>query len=289
MKVLVIGANGQLGKDLIRVLGEQFNVQGYTRHDMDITRLEQCREMICKVRPDAIIHAAAYTAVDLAESERDAAFKVNAVGSRNVAVAAQEVGAKLCYISTDYVFDGKVSQPYNEYDRTGPESIYGKSKLAGEHMVQTLTHKYFIVRTSWLYGHHGNKFVKTMLKLGKEKEQLNVVYDQVGSPTYSIDLCRFLENLIQTDKYGIYHATNTGTCSWLQFAEAIFEESGLTVQVHPCSTEQFRRPAPRPAFSVLDHMSIRTNDFKDLRHWRATLKDFLVEWRGGELDNFFGI
>jgi dTDP-4-dehydrorhamnose reductase len=183
----------------------------------------------------------------------------------------------LCYISTDYVFDGKASQPYNEYDNTNPSGIYGKSKRAGELAVQTLNTKYFIVRTSWLYGSHGNNFVKTMLKLGKKKDQLNVVHDQVGSPTYTVDLCLFLADLIQTEKYGIYHVSNTGACSWFEFAKAIFEESGISIQVNPCTTVEFPKPAPRPKYSVMDHMSIRTNDFQDLQHWRVALKAFLVE------------
>ncbi len=277
MKILITGANGQLGKDLMRILEERVKVYGFNRNEMDITSLEQCKEIIGKVRPDAIIHAAGYTAVDLAESDQDAAFRVNAVGSRNLAVAARESGAKLCYISSDYVFDGNASQPYNEYDRTNPCSIYGRSKRAGELAIQTLTHQHFIVRTSWLYGLHGNNFVKTMLKLSKEKDRLSVVHDQVGSPTYTVDLCFFLAELIQTDKYGIYHASNTGKCSWFEFAKAIFEESGISVILDSCSTDQFPRPALRPKYSVMDHMSIRINDFQDLRHWREALKVFLVE------------
>lgn len=282
MNLLVTGANGQLGKDLVKLLEErQHKVYAMGRNEMDITDLEQCREVIGRYRPDAVIHGAAYTAVDLAETEPDAAYRINAVGTRNVAVASAEAGAKLVYISTDYVFDGTAETPYNEYDNTNPITVYGKSKRAGEQAVQTLSDRYFIVRTSWVYGLHGNNFVKTMLRLGREKDRLKVVSDQVGSPTYTVDLSAFLEELVQTDKYGIYHASNSGICSWYEFANAIFEESGLSksVIVEPCTTEQYPRPAPRPKYSVMDHMSIRTNDFADLPAWRDALGRFLNELR----------
>lgn len=277
MKILVTGANGQLGQDLMRLLKDSFELYGFDRNDMDITDLDQCKQVMERIRPDVVIHAAAHTAVDMAESEPDAAYKVNAVGSRNVAVAANLVGSKVCYISTDYVFDGLGNKPYNEYDNTNPTGIYGKSKRAGEIAVQTLCDRYFIVRTSWVYGVHGNNFVKTMLKLGKEKDQLKVVHDQIGSPTYTVDLSAFLAELIQTEKYGIYHASNTGVCSWYEFAQAIFEESGIDILLEPCTTKEFPRPAPRPKYSVMDHMSIRTNGFTDLPHWRKALQSFLKE------------
>lgn len=277
MRILVTGASGQLGQDLSKLLSRNHEFYGFDRHDMDITDLDQCKKVISEIQPDAVIHAAAYTAVDAAETDQDNAYLVNSVGTRNVAVACERIGAKLCYISTDYVFDGTGKTPYNEYDNTNPTSVYGKSKRAGEQAVQTLASNYFIVRTSWVYGLYGQNFVKTMLKLGREKDSLKVVHDQVGSPTYTVDLSRFLEQLVQTEKYGIYHASNTGICSWYEFAVAIFEESGIKVNVEPCTTEEFPRPAPRPKYSVMDHMSIRINGFDDLRHWREALKAFLKE------------
>ncbi|BCJ87796.1 dTDP-4-dehydrorhamnose reductase [Effusibacillus dendaii] len=279
MRVLVTGANGQLGKDVVKILSERHEVHGFGRDRLDITDLTQCREVVRSIRPDIIIHAAAYTAVDLAESEEDQAYRLNALGTRNIALASREVEGKICYISTDYVFDGMAESPYREYDHTNPINVYGKSKHAGEQFVQTMTTKHFIVRTSWVYGLHGNNFVKTMLKLGKERESLQVVNDQIGSPTYTVDLAHFLEQLITTDFYGIYHATNAGVCSWFEFANAIFEESGITVNVNPCTTEEFPRPAARPNYSVLDHMAIRTNGLSDLRHWREALKDFMQEFK----------
>lgn len=275
MKILITGANGQLGKDLVKILEVNHEVLGCSRDLLDVTNLDQCKQVITDFHPEAIIHAAAYTNVDLAETEQDIAFQINATGSRNIAVAAERIGAKLCYVSTDYVFDGNSPLPYNEYDQTNPVGIYGKSKRAGEYVVQTLSTRYYIVRTSWLYGQYGHNFVKTMLRLSYDKDRLTVVHDQIGSPTYTVDLCHFLNELIQTEKYGIYHASNTGTCTWYEFAKTIFKESGISVQLHPCTTEEFPRPAPRPKYSVLDHMSIRTNNFQEFRHWNDALRSFL--------------
>lgn len=284
MKVLVTGSAGQLGQDLVLLLQKQgHQVLGCDRQEMDITNLDQCAEIITGFRPDAVIHCAAHTAVDAAETDIDAAYLINAAGSRNVALAAEKARAKLVYISTDYVFGGMGTQPYHEYDNTDPKSIYGKSKRAGEILVQSLSSKYFIVRTSWVYGKYGSNFVKTMLKLGQEKPQLQVVNDQIGSPTYTVDLANFLLELIQTEKYGVYHASNSEFCTWYEFTQAIFAEAeellGLKfiAKLEPCTTEQFPRPAPRPRYSVLEHVSIRTNGFQDIRPWREGLRDFLLE------------
>ena len=211
----------------------------------------------------------------LAESEPDQPFLVNAYGTRNVAVASEAVGVKLVYVSTDYVFDGTANTPYHEFSPTNPMSVYGKSKLAGEQFVRDLHSKFFIVRTSWVFGKHGNNFVKTMLKLAQERDELKVVDDQVGSPTYTVDLARCILDLIQTEKYGIYHVSNSGHCSWYEFAKAIFEEAGVEVKVNPCTTKDFPRPAPRPAYSVLDHMALRLNGFKEMPNWRDSLKGYL--------------
>lgn len=284
MKVFVTGSGGQLGQDLMLLLkGQGYEVLGCDRQEMDITDLKQCQEIIAGFAPDAVIHCAAYTAVDAAETDIDTAYRINATGSRNVALAAEMSGAKLVYISTDYVFDGMGEQPYHEYDNTDPKSIYGKSKRAGEVLVQSLSSKFFIVRTSWVYGKYGNNFVKTMLKLGQEKSLLQVVDDQKGSPTYTVDLSQFLIELIQTEKYGVYHASNSGSCSWYEFTQAIFAEAkeilGLefSAKLEPCSTEHFPRPAPRPYYSVMEHISIRANGFEDLRSWRDGLRGFLYQ------------
>ncbi|MBE7681555.1 dTDP-4-dehydrorhamnose reductase [Paenibacillus sp. P13VS] len=282
MKVLVTGANGQLGRDVVLLLEKEGHaVLACDRDQMDITNQAQCNDVISSYHPEAVIHCAAYTAVDAAETDIDGAYKVNAVGTRNVAVAAERAGAKLIYISTDYVFDGNSSSPYQEYDNTNPQSVYGKSKRAGELLVQSLSSKWFVVRTSWVYGLYGNNFVKTMLKLGQGKPKLQVVHDQKGSPTFTVDLAGFILELMQTEMYGVYHASNSGTCTWYEFTEAIFAEArnvdGFTIQakLEPCTTEQFPRPAPRPRNSVMDHLSIRTNGLTDIRPWREGLREFI--------------
>jgi dTDP-4-dehydrorhamnose reductase len=275
-KVLITGANGQLGKELVELFTEKgFEVYGFGRDKMDITNQVQVQEIIGAVKPDIVIHSAAHTKVDLAESEPDQAFLINADGTRNVAVAAEAVGAKLVYVSTDYVFDGTTNKPYNEFSPTSPLGVYGKSKLAGEQFVRDLHSKFFIVRTSWVYGKHGANFVKTMLKLGKERKELSVVADQRGCPTYTLDLANAILELVDTQKYGVYHVSNSGSCSWYEFAKEIFEISEMKVQVNPCTTADFPRPAARPANSVFEHMSIKLNNFSSIRHWREALSIFL--------------
>jgi dTDP-4-dehydrorhamnose reductase len=267
MKVVVTGANGMLGTDVVSLFQKNCDVVGLGRKELDITDLDQCIEIIDKRQPDVIIHCAAYTAVDLAESEEDLAYSVNAYGTRNLSVAAERIGCKICYISTDYVFDGTSSTPYREYDHTNPINVYGKSKRAGEILVQSLSTKHFIVRTSWLYGLHGNNFVKTMLRLAEKNQPIRVVDDQFGSPTFTEDLAKFLVQLVSTEKYGVYHASNSGSCSWYEFAKAIFEERGINVELIPCSTEEFPRPAPRPRYTVMADLGIRVNGFDGLRGW----------------------
>ncbi|WP_339257589.1 dTDP-4-dehydrorhamnose reductase [Paenibacillus sp. FSL R5-0713] len=283
-RVMVTGAAGQLGYDVVKTFeAEGHQVLACDKNQMDITDQQQCTDIITTFRPHIIIHCAAFTAVDQAEADEDTAFAINASGTRNIAVAAESMKAKLVYISTDYVFDGSGSTPYQEYDVTNPQSVYGKSKLAGERLVQSLCTQWFIIRTSWVFGVHGNNFVKTMLELMVKRPQLQVVHDQQGSPTYTVDLARFIHLLSVSEKYGIYHASNSGTCTWYEFAKVIREEASKqsvfepTAELTPCTTEQFPRPAPRPAYSVMDHLAIRTNGLQPLRHWREALIAFLNE------------
>lgn len=279
MKVLITGAQGQLGTDMVLCLERhpaQYQVFGYNRSDLDIIDVSPVTKIFEEVKPDVVIHTAAYTQVDQAEADRDRAYAVNALGTRNLVIEAEKLCAKFVYLSTDYVFDGQKGTPYNETDRTNPQSVYGQSKRAGEEFALSLSSKCFIVRTSWVFGKYGANFVKTMLKLGGEGKPLKVVDDQFGSPTYTVDLARFLLQLIETERYGIYHATNSGSCSWYEFAKKIFEGAGLQVELSPCTTADFPRPAPRPAYSVLEHAEIKLNGFQDLRPWQDALKDFLV-------------
>lgn len=285
MKILVTGAAGQLGTDVASVFLESGHlVFACDRNIFDITDFASCEAVVKNFGADVVIHCAAYTNVDQAEEEVETAYRINAAGTRNLVVACERIKAKFCYISTDYVFDGTSEAPYHEYDNPNPQSIYGKSKLAGEVLVKTLSTRFFIVRTSWVYGLHGHNFVKTVMKLGREKDSLQIVNDQTGSPTFTEDLACFLEELVQTDRFGIYHASNSGTCTWYEFAKKIFEEAELITgekfkaRIQPCTTEEYPLSAPRPRNSVMAHWAIRSNGFMDLRGWEKGLKSFLDKY-----------
>jgi dTDP-4-dehydrorhamnose reductase len=252
MKILITGAQGQLGHDLVDILGPGNELFPFDL-DLDITDSAAVATRIPGVNPDIIIHSAAMTNVDGCETDPDAAYRVNAIGAQNVAEAARKCGAPMVYVSTDFVFDGTAVTPYTEFDPVNPISVYGKSKLAGENYVRAAVPNSFIVRTAWLYGKNGNNFVKTMLRLAGEQDEIKVVDDQVGSPTFSYDLALRIAELIKTDWYGTYHVTDSGSCSWYQFTKDIMEAAGKTVKISPITTADLGRPAPRPAFSVLDN------------------------------------
>ena len=280
MKILITGAYGMLGSDLRETL-KNFELICTGSKDLDITDEEKVMDFITEKSPDLVINAAAYTAVDDCETNYDEAYAVNAIGPRNLAIACKRQDIPLIHISTDYVFDGSKRTPLMENDKLGPQSAYGKTKLAGEEFIQENTDKYFILRTAWLYGLHGGNFVKTMLDLAETHDEITVVNDQIGSPTYSLDLAVAITNLLQSDKYGIYHVTNEGECSWYDFAKAIFEFSNIDVNVIPVSTEEFPRPAPRPHYSVLDNKKWNASGFVPMRDYEEALGSFL------SLYNFF--
>ncbi|MCL1632933.1 dTDP-4-dehydrorhamnose reductase [Sporolactobacillus sp. CPB3-1] len=275
-KVLVTGGHGQLGTELSLMLQDKgFETYSLGHQDLDITDLDHVRQVFGTIRPDVVCHTAAYTAVDQAETDRDNAFLVNAYGTRNVAIAAEEIGAKLVYVSTDYVFNGEKEGAYSEFDFPSPLGVYGQSKYAGEQFVRDFHSKFFIARTSWVYGQYGGNFVKTMLKLAETHDQIRVVYDQKGCPTYTRDLAEKIIELFQTDRYGVYHLSNSGSCTWYEFAKAIFEIKGIDVRVNPCTTEEFPRPAKRPKNSEFEHLALRLNRFKDVRGWKRALEEHL--------------
>lgn len=273
--ILVTGAGGQLGQELVRMSRPGVKWIGLSRQELDITDAKACRRAVEACRPDAVIHAAAYTAVDRAESEPEQAYRVNVTGTLNMAAATEAAGARFCYVSTDYVFDGKGTRPYREDDPVAPQTVYGRTKLEGERAALAACSRVFVVRTSWVYGRYGINFVHTMLKLAESQSTIRVVNDQTGSPTCTYDLAALLAELVQTDRYGVYHASNCGSCTWYQFAQAIFEHSGLNVNVIPCTTEEFPRPAPRPTYSVLGHEAMKRAGFAPLRHWREALWEYL--------------
>lgn len=275
MKVMIIGSEGMLGHDLVETLKPHHEVETTTINTLDITRLDKTRETIKEINPEVVIHAAAYTDVDGSESKEDLAYEVNALGSRNVAVGCLEADASLVYISTDYVFDGRKGTSYQEYDKTNPLSVYGKSKLQGETFIRDILSKFYIVRTSWLYGEHGPNFPATMLKLAQENDTIQVVDDQFGSPTFTKDLAHGLKLLIEKPAYGIYHLTNSDYCSWYEYAQEIFKIKEVEVEVKPVPTTEFPRPAPRPEYSVLDNYHWKMEGFTPLRSYKDALKEYL--------------
>lgn len=278
IKVLVTGVNGQLGYDVVERLKELgIDAVGAVRNDFDISDYEQTRKYISEVDPDIIVHCAAYTAVDKAEDEKELCYSVNVEGTRNIAKATKEIDAKLVYISTDYVFDGSGSEPHLEEEKTNPINYYGYTKEQGEQIVKDLIEKSFIVRTSWVYGVNGNNFVKTMIKLAETRDEINVVYDQIGAPTYAKDLASFIANLLQTNKYGIYHATNEGFCSWYEFAEKIFELAGIRINVNPISSDEYPTKAKRPMNSKLSKANIDRAGLDRLPSWEDALGRYLKE------------
>ena len=275
MVVLVTGANGQLGQSL------QFIAGNYPEIDfvfcdskmVDITQKEDINLVFNKIKPDFCINTAAYTAVDKAESEPEKAFEINVIGARNLAEVCLDFKTKLIHVSTDFVFDGAKKTPYAEDDRTNPQSVYGQTKLDGEKAVQAILKDYFIIRTSWVYSQFANNFMKTMLRLGAERDHLSVVDDQIGTPTNAVDLAEALIKIIKSDKkaYGIYHFSNEGVASWYDFAKKIFEINKVTIDLQPIPTTQFPTPAERPKFSVLDKTKIKSVFGIAIKTWEESL------------------
>lgn len=275
MKVLVTGVNGQLGYDVVKELQKQ-NIEyfGATRKDFDITDFKATEKFIIGYMPDVVIHCAAYTAVDKAEDDKEQCYLVNAAATENISRICKKINTKMLYISTDYVFDGTKDGFYEVDDKPNPINVYGRTKLLGEQAVQKILNKYFIVRISWVFGKHGNNFVKTMLRLGKEKKEVNVVADQYGSPTYTADLAPLLVKMIETDKYGVYHATNEGVCSWAEFAEEIFRIAEIRVKVNYITADKYLTKAKRPLNSRLSKEKLEKY-FCRLPFWKTALEKLI--------------
>ena len=281
MKVLVTGVRGQLGYDVVNELVQRgLEAIGVDIQEMDITDEASVNSVIGEAAPDAVIHCAAYTAVDAAEDNIEICRKVNADGTQNIANMCKKLDIPMIYISTDYVFDGQGERPWLPDDERAPLNVYGQTKYEGEIAVQNTLDKYFIVRIAWVFGVNGKNFIKTMLNLGKTREHLTVVNDQFGSPTYTYDLARLLVDMIQTDKYGIYHATNEGICTWYEFACEIFKQAGLNVSVAPVTADQYPAKAKRPSNSRMSKDKLEENGFEKLPTWQDALKRYLkeIEW-----------
>ncbi len=276
MKILVTGVKGQLGYDMVNELtGRGIEAVGVDIDDMDITDAAGVEAVIAKAAPDAVIHCAAYTAVDAAEENEAACRRVNAEGTRNIAKVCKELDIKMIYISTDYVFSGQGEHFWKPEDDCDPQSVYGQTKYEGELAVRNTLDKYFIVRIAWVFGINGKNFVKTMLNLSQNHKTIRVVNDQFGSPTYTYDLAKLLADMVVTQKYGVYHATNEGICSWYDFARAIFKEAGVEVEVLPVTSEEYGAKAKRPANSRMDNGKLTENGFHRLPPWQDALHRYV--------------
>lgn len=293
MNILITGCNGQLGSELAKDLNNGCTELGpipeelrnaqvvcVDVQEMDITDYDAVVDLVEELSLDLIINCAAYTNVNGCESDSDTAFRVNAIGARNLAMAAERFGAKLIHISTDYVFAGDGTEPYTEWDLCSPQSVYGKTKYLGEKYVRDFCSRYFIIRTAWLYGYVGNNFVKTMLKLTREKGGATVVNDQRGNPTNAADLAHHILKLAATEQYGVYHCTGAGECSWYEFASKIVEYAGIPATISPCTTEEYPTPAKRPAYSALDNRMLRNTVGDEMRDWQVALKYYLEHLEG---------
>lgn len=275
-KILVTGCNGQLG----RAIQKEYERDEATLictdvGDLDIADYAQVMQFVREQKPDVIMNCAAYTAVDACETEWDLAYKINAIGPRNLAIAASDAGAKLMHISTDYVFEGNGTRPYTEFDEVHPISAYGKTKLEGELFVKQFAKRFFIIRTAWLYG-DGNNFVKTMLRLAESHDEVSVVKDQFGSPTSTKELARVMHLLEPTDNYGLFHGTCEGSCSWADFAAEIFRLSGKKTKVNYITTEEYGSATKRPAYSVLDNYMLRLTTEYQMADWQTAIHDYLT-------------
>lgn len=275
-KIIVTGCNGQLGRAVNLFFKDAADISFVNTDvgELDITNIDKVMELAREVEPYAIINCAAHTGVDACETEYDKAFKINAIGPRNLAIAARETGAKLMHISTDYVFDGKATKPYVETDATNPQGAYGSTKLAGENFVKEFADRYFILRTAWLYG-DGKNFAKTMLRLSEDHDMVTVVGDQFGSPTSAAELTKAINALLFTENYGTFHATCEGSCSWADFAREVFRLAGKTTQVKAITTEEYGAAAPRPAYSVLENRMFKlTTDFM-FADWHDAIAEYM--------------
>jgi len=276
MKVLITGANGQLGRELAKQYREKNAVELILTDvlDLDISDVKAVYEFVNRYRPEVIINCAAHTAVDKCEDEVDTAYKINTIGAKNLASAANAIDAEIVQVSTDYVFDGEGNIALTEFDEVNPQTVYGKTKLQGEKIVSKLNSKHYIIRTAWLYG-DGNNFVKTMIKLSETNKTLKVVNDQKGTPTSTVDLARVIISLVENKNYGLFHATCKGECTWYELTKEIFRLKGIDTEVVPCTTSEFLRPAKRPKYSVLRNYMLEITTGDITRHWKESLAEYL--------------
>lgn len=275
-KIIITGCNGQLGRAMNQELSGNREIEFINTDvaELDITSIDKVMELAREVKPYAIINCAAHTGVDACETDVDNAYRINAIGPRNLSIAATETGAKMIHISTDYVFDGKADKPYLEFDKPNPQGVYGATKLAGEEMVKDFADRYFIFRTAWLYG-DGRNFAKTMLRLSETNDVIKVVKDQFGSPTSTKELAGAIAYLLFTENYGLFHATCEDSCSWADFAKEIFRLAGKSTQVEGITTEEFGAQAPRPAYSILENYMLRLTTNYVFADWKSAIAEYM--------------
>lgn len=282
MKVLVAGSQGMLAQDVVPVLRSAGHHvvtcdlrPAAESHTLDITDLDDVCALVREVAPDIVVNCAAYTNVDAAETDEDAAFRINALGPWNLALACREAHAALMHVSTDYVFDGQKGSAYEEFDHANPLGVYGRSKWAGEEYIRQVLSRFYVVRTAWLYGRHGKNFVETILQAGQERPELRVVNDQWGCPTWTVELARVMSALIESGRYGLYHASGQGVCTWFDFAQEILRQGGVGTPVLPQTTEELNRPAPRPCHSVLRNRSLELVNVPLMPNWKDSLQQYM--------------
>lgn len=275
-KILITGSNGQLGRAINRKYeaDSRYELVNTDVGELDITSVDDVLQMVDQVKPDIIINCAAHTNVNLCESDWDNAYRINAIGPRNLSIAATRMNARMVHVSTDYVFDGSASSPYTEFDATNPCGAYGKTKLEGENFVKQFAKEFYIIRTAWLYG-DGNNFVKTMLRLAETNETVSVVWDQFGTPTSARVLTDMIAALIETDNFGTFHGTCEGACSWADFAEEIFRLAGRTTRVNRITTEEYPTPAKRPAYSVLENYMLKLTMGYEAEDWKTAIREYM--------------
>ncbi len=280
MKILLLGHKGMLGSSLLLSLSRAHKVTGFDKNEIDVTSSDACRELINNNDPDIVVNAAAYTDVDGCEKEKDECYAVNAGAVKNIAESCREKNIRIIHFSTDYVFDGKSCEPYHEDSSCNPINVYGASKLAGERYLQQLSSNYLLIRTEWLYGKNGRNFVRTILEKAETMDRLEVVDDQIGSPTYAKDIAVAVGLMIDRNLTGIYHVTNRGSCSWFQFTEKILQGAGITgVKVLPIKSDKLNRPARRPHYSVLSMKKFVRATGKAMQPWQLALQDYLHDMK----------
>ena len=276
MKILVTGGRGQLGSEILGLTGDVHEIVAVDLPQVDAAAKEQITAVVAEVQPDVVIHTAANTDVDGCELKPDLGWRNNALATRNIALACRQLDATLIYISTDFVFDGKKGSPYDEFDVPHPINVYGRTKLAGEYYAMQIAPQFLIVRTAWLFGHHGRNFVNAILQQAQKGERLRVVDDQIGSPTFAPHLARKILQLAERSAVGLYHVTNSGFCSWFEFARRILEVAGLEARIERISSSVLQRPAARPPFSVLENLILRLDGYDLLPEWKEALKEYFA-------------